>query len=294
MFEKLPAELLAPILDRISYLDAVRLSTVSPYLHSNVHPEAWPLVDKVQEIRVAERFNRHNLSTHANRFNPYPARITQQTDGHACFSCYKVKAGSAFSKNQTLRSNAKDYSTSRFCLDCGVREGKYRPETTLNVVTQRIWTANQSGYRLEKESITGLLLCKHCNEFSEYQNVGPPEVCPECEEAQIEIDDSEQGKETLEMRKRGYKILQCTGCNGLNELSVGQDYVGCEGCDNAICKKCYGLGSKDCDCEKRDGDTVLSLRRIFSVGTIGFGAKAAGDVFDLDEEEVFGSMKFYG
>lgn len=296
MLLELPSELFNCILEYIGYLDAIQLSRASKQLHASVNPQAWPTEDREHDVSLAESFDQHNLAVQIDRSTRRQQTIFQKTDGHACFSCFKVKEAKEFSQNQITRRYAKPDCMSRFCIDCGLVRDKYQPRTTLKVIAERRWTTSRHSCE-KSESLTDLLLCIHCNSFSEYVQVGPPQICVGCEDIQTDIDKSEAGRAVLDTRNRGCKTVECMNCKGLNEMAFGQDFLQCEGCDESICKKCFGLGWKYCyreGPEYEDDQMLFSLRGIFGSCDRTSTSAAGGDLLDGDEDEVLESLKLHG
>lgn len=285
--EQLPGELLNKILDQLCYLDAVRLCRVSRHFFSILKPQQWPVEQKVAEIHEVERWERHNRVFFANRFDSDNIKkLTVITDGFACFGCFKVLDKSKFARNQTERQGAKSsYSYfhlghRRCCIDCCLEFEIYNPGTIIHVVTGGTWGINHGRMSLVHKEVTRLLVCTHCNEASEFVPVGPPQVFLGCGEIQTQIDGSEEGAATMKMRKYRYEIVECLGCHGQNSIKVQEKMLRCEGCDESICKKCFGSKSPDCKCEESE-DSLLGLKRLFN--SMEESKAITYDLFDEEE-----------
>ena len=135
----LPGELHNQTIGSLGWLDATRLSSVNQYFYSTIDPEEWPRDDKIASLRQAERWRRYDCNVDKGK-SFHMAKQCRRGDhaasyGIACFHCGKVQDISAFSRRQTIDRNAKDYFCrpypSRFCIDCGIRDYKYKTGTFL-------------------------------------------------------------------------------------------------------------------------------------------------------------------
>ena len=295
LFSALPAELLIEIYKSIGYLDAIRLSQASRHFYLVVDPQIWPTAEKEAFVHDAERWKRHNLVYHDNRFNDLNQKaMVTASDGFACFSCYKVLDKSAFSRNQTERRGAKSswrfqhIGHKRFCIDCGLRQAIYRAARTwMHSVTEHslILSPPQILQRVTKKT---LRVCVECRMACEYDIVSPPEVCRDCEDVQAEIFESQEGM-TAMRKRRGWVIIQCHGCKGYTNYTTHRMLVKCESCDDNICRKCYG-STESCDCAKAqenfNGFAALPNPESL-LETLDF------DIFAGDKKELLGILDLY-
>ena len=269
MLQALPAELLNQVIERLGYIDAIRLSQVNKYFHSIVDPPQWPAEQKVAEIHEAERWEKHNRVYFANRFhNDHRKKLMVVSDGFACFSCYRVRDKSDFATNQVERQGAKSSHTyvhlghRRICIDCALFSGIYRPGTLLNVVSGQAWTISHGVMGPSDKKITRLLVCGDCEQACKFVAVGPPQICSGCEETQTQIDAWVTGKAMMDSRKRGYETVECVGCRGVRDIRIGAKMLCCKACDENICKKCFSAKSPGCECQEPE-DAIFVLKQLF-------------------------------
>ena len=266
----LPSELQIQIIDQLGYLDRVRLSSTSKYFFSIVDPQAVSVGQKKREIRVAERWAKHNRVTLIYRFDDNNfLKFTVLANGYACFGCFKVLDKSAFARNQTEEECGfakRDYGyqnpglNKRVCVQCKVRSGKYQPGMVLNAVTSQ--TMELGRMSKTKSEVVRLLVCFHCGKAHKIVSIGPPQICSGCEDVQLEIDGSKQGKDTMQARKKGYETVECQGCGDANNIRIATNNLRCEGCDQRICRRCFASRSPECKCQEV-GDAFLGLGPLF-------------------------------
>ena len=134
---RLPKELQLDVFELLGYQNAVRLSHVNKYSNATVDPQACPTAEKEDFVYKAQYWQKHNLiRLNARASSPVHDTITND---FACFTYYRVLPYSAFSPNQTQQGGAKSGNKqyhighTRFCLDCGVKGGRYRPGTLITV-----------------------------------------------------------------------------------------------------------------------------------------------------------------
>ncbi|KAK4614123.1 hypothetical protein CLAFUW4_08995 [Fulvia fulva] len=188
---RLPEELQAGIFAQLSYQDALRLSQVNRYFHLKVEPEKCPEWEKAQFVFKAQFWEKHNMCVAERMKGPWGrgvvVRLTE--NNYACYRCYRVRPRTKFSLQMTKNFCAKETEKTflsliyRYCIDCGLADGKYRPGMTLSVTTDEIrdCRGNRDG---AKPIITckklPLIVCRVCKEISPYEIHLHARRCREC------------------------------------------------------------------------------------------------------------------
>ncbi len=105
-------------------------------------------------------------------------------DYFACHMCLRIRATTKFSnammkgkrgKHCTLREDKQNLRLSRFCIDCGIRTGRYPPGTTFDFGGYRQWAPDEVGGG-------HALICQRCNRFEriEWATLGGTRICSSC------------------------------------------------------------------------------------------------------------------
>ena len=112
----LPVELQNFIALNLDPSTAVALRQTNRWFHTHVS------LHRLNRIDVRNYLHNRELQPHND-------------DYYACFSCLDLKPSTAFTTFQigTKLSNGNGYSYQRYCLDCGIRNGKHRQGTSLRM-----------------------------------------------------------------------------------------------------------------------------------------------------------------
>jgi len=176
--ECLCPELQLSVYNFLGYQDAIRLSQVNRYFHATVDPQAWPTDKKAAFVEDAQHWWRYNMfymsSSGRQGPAPYIRSVLLNSNGCACFSCFRVFPKSLFSNSQTERVNAKsNQSMTRFCLECGIKKEKYRCGEV--IIRDRV-DKSEKCFTLQTSPA---FLCGFCKSFRGFRYDG---VCASCYE----------------------------------------------------------------------------------------------------------------
>lgn len=101
----------------------------------NLHPSA----------AIALKQTNRYFHTHISLYRLDPLKVKQylhqvelrprHRENYACFSCLRVKPKIAFTVSQLGAKKSRNgaYSSGRFCIDCGVRDKRFKPGTVLDI-----------------------------------------------------------------------------------------------------------------------------------------------------------------
>ena len=153
-------------------------SQVNRYFHATVDPQAWPTDKKAAFVEDAQHWWRYNMfymsSSGRQGPAPYIRSVLLNSNGCACFSCFRVFPKSLFSNSQTERVNAKsNQSMTRFCLECGIKKEKYRCGEV--IIRDRV-DKSEKCFTLQTSPA---FLCGFCKSFRGFRYDG---VCASCYE----------------------------------------------------------------------------------------------------------------
>ncbi|KAK4953270.1 hypothetical protein LTR10_008979 [Elasticomyces elasticus] len=245
----LPPELHLRIVKDLDYLGAFRLSQVNKHFHDLVDPQQCPVEEKRRFVRDAQYWREHNRM-HLSMVSNHGETLFD-TNGHACYSCYRVLPKREFSVRQSSKTFAKTsprdyegesgiYGCGRFCVDCGIKSGAYRAGMRLKLVTEERLTAEERNYYCETDV---LALCSSCNILMfVWQGMNGPATCEVCKvEHKVAKDrHSIYSKQRLGHRTRFFACPQCkkktTGCS----LRKGR----CCFCKGEVCQSCGCIGNE--------------------------------------------------
>lgn len=280
IIRRLPGELQNNVIFYLRYQDAICLSQVSRYFHNVIDPQAWPPAEKENFALEAEGWERYNK---ACSFDPCNH---EQRDGYACFSCYKVLDKSGFSRKQTERKGIKDSRRygrgrhTRFCIDCGIRRGIYKPgKTFINIMTVHFKMSSSQLMRFE--DIKYLFVCGACKKAHEYQISPQPEYCRDCEDILVSCAESREDLEIYMRQERGVLAVTCQGCKGTNKVRIHRKGMSCEACDDCMCCRCFAR-LENCNCDNFD---KASNDRNACTRLRSQQHKQVADIFERDECE---------
>ncbi|KAK3630423.1 hypothetical protein LTR56_017481 [Elasticomyces elasticus] len=240
----LPPELHLRVVKDLDYLEAVRLSQVNKHFHALVDPQQCPVEDKRRFVRDAQYWPKHNRM-HLSMVSD-DGETLFDTNGHACYSCYRVRPKREFSVRHSTKTLGKTsprdyedesgiYGCGRFCVDCGIKSGDYRAGMRLKVVVDERLTPTNREYLCEAET---LALCSSCNKFMEevWDGMNGPATCDECKIEHKVAKDRHSIYQRLRngRRARFFACPQCEkktlGCN----LRKGR----CCFCKREVCQSC--------------------------------------------------------
>ena len=111
----LPPELLDIILLNLHPAAAIALSQTSRWYHNHVSLHKLDLV----EVRVY--LQKMELRS-------------QNAKRNACFSCLRLKPRTSFSRQRANSFVEHGWSLERFCLDCGLKMGKFKPGSFVSIM----------------------------------------------------------------------------------------------------------------------------------------------------------------
>ena len=226
IIERLPRELQLDIYDLISYQDGIRLSQVNKYFHETVTHHIWSNEEKSDFIRRHENWGKHwgkeLLGREGARLSP----------GFACFSCFKIKPMRAFTQQQ---SSTGCSNRTRFCLECGVANGTYRPGSSMPV--SDFFPLHTSWRDRNKIPFTEVMVCGHCKSISDFWYVDVQPICQSCSldfEAPVMDPDLNYCKE-----QPSFAVVRvlCRTCHTHQELKKGRGR--CKHCLELMCQECF-------------------------------------------------------
>ena len=116
----LPAELLELIIPKLDPSAAIALRQTSRWFNTYVS------LHRLDRVEVRKYL-------HCLELQP------QHKNDYACYSCLCLKHVTSFTDTQTGTAYSWNgiYSTKRFCLDCGVKNGKFKPESLLYIAGEK-------------------------------------------------------------------------------------------------------------------------------------------------------------
>ncbi|KAK5707138.1 hypothetical protein LTR17_020945 [Elasticomyces elasticus] len=134
---RLPPELHLNVFDSLGYDDAFRLQRLNRFYYTLINPAQWSRDKQVGFVKQQQLHHKHNSMQMVIGRATGDRTIVMDTNGFACYHCYRVLPIDHFSIRQTRKHNAKDSphdlqtpGCGRFCLDCGIKGMHYRYEGT--------------------------------------------------------------------------------------------------------------------------------------------------------------------
>ncbi|KAK3626104.1 hypothetical protein LTR56_020009 [Elasticomyces elasticus] len=155
LLESLPPELQLRIFEYTGYGDAFTLKQVNQHFHGLVKPEKWPAEDKAKFVKKAQLFPQHNRM-HMNISRTMEHEMVFDSNGFACYSCYRVWPQNRFSARQCIGKKSKhsardldgETGCGRFRVPCGMESGKYGVGILTGVVSDmRVYNACPYAYK---------------------------------------------------------------------------------------------------------------------------------------------------
>jgi len=113
----LPVELQHHIVLNLDPSAAIALKQTNRWFHTHIS------LHRLDKTKVQQYLHRLELHPRNEHF-------------YACFSCLCLKPQTAFTTVQIgtkISSRNGSYSSQRYCLECGIRNGKYKPGTSLKM-----------------------------------------------------------------------------------------------------------------------------------------------------------------
>lgn len=182
----LPPELLVRIISYCDYPSTVALSLTCRILHGRVPPSQHRRYD-MKDLLEIERWPCYDGAADAEG-QLKQAIFTR--DYFACHLCLRIRATTKYSnammkekrgKHRLSSSDTSNRGSTRFCIDCGIRIGRYIPGTVFSF----------GGYRSGglADTIGGGygLVCLKCHHFGrvEWGSTGKPLICVPCTYEQL-------------------------------------------------------------------------------------------------------------
>lgn len=214
---RLPEELQLDIFDLLGYQDAIRLSQANRYFQAAINPPTWPKLEKEEFVfNAAHRWEKHNVckGPPGDEDCEYAQELEVITDGHACFTCYRVRPFNAFSQSQITRRGSKDSASykiaghTRFCIDCGILHGKLKPGTVIRVYESQEWDWRFRSWRCRKRTGKSKLLmicgtCQTAHDFEYRKSESPSCDC----------------SDWIEWTKDSHTNISCTSCSETHKVA---------------------------------------------------------------------------
>lgn len=131
---RLPTEIVESTLAKCCYQDLLMLSMVNKQYNQLVKPQNAPTSDKEDFVKRAQLWPKHNRARVV--FVRNSTMIRWETNGHACYACYRIMPPSRFSKRSIRKAAAKNSPSDggggkRKCIDCSMKKGLYTHNTEL-------------------------------------------------------------------------------------------------------------------------------------------------------------------
>lgn len=125
----LPTELHLAIASYLSPLSLLALSHTNGRFLSIYGPMAPNLVD----LTTLTKSPRFLLELEQGWFKGHKH--------YACFHCYRILPAARFADTQiaTKRSKGREYGEDRYCIECGIRRGRYKPGWWVTVDRVELW-----------------------------------------------------------------------------------------------------------------------------------------------------------
>ncbi|KAK5704950.1 hypothetical protein LTR97_002061 [Elasticomyces elasticus] len=267
LLESLPPELQLRIFEYTGYGDVFTLKQVNKHFHGLVKPEKWPAEDKAKFVKKVQLFPQHNR-IHMKITHTMENEMVFDSNGFACYSCYRVRPQDHFSLSQCIAKNSKHskqdlYSETgcgRFCVSCGLESGKYRVGTLIGVVSYMGITKACPPYACESALQT---FCAGCRSFA-YNMVGLNNTtwCNGCMLWTKTRADRNYRYELAKTKAEYLRFFECPQCKELT-LACDDDKRRCCYCKRDICRSCGCVANKAGDwwcglaCSKAGWDFMM-------------------------------------
>lgn len=128
---------------------------------------SWPVAEKADFVNKAQHWDRHNITTVNRRRRPHTYQDV--INGHACFRCYRVLPRENFSLSKTARKFAKSNyyhwkpgHPERYCMDCGIKDGIYKPGDTLQFALGELFNLRRNYAHSLDDALVDAVICKRC------------------------------------------------------------------------------------------------------------------------------------
>ena len=266
------------------------MSRVNQYFHTTVDLLLVPKAEREAFLHEAERWEKHNKVYSDNGLNKYKARdFRVLSDGYACFHCHRIRDKSAFSMNQTERRNAKSSNRHqhdghmRFCIDCGLQLGNYRPGTFISTLLEK-WYCRMANELDICQDLEILVVYPSCNSACQFEILSTHEVCQKCISVGVDCSWLPEQPQKLKEYVGTTVRIQCSGCSCTTELRTGQEYKRCPGCKRELCEQCSLLKDDGCRCDEPGLGSAFDHAL---TGKRNHHSKVEGlDVLELNETDV--------
>ena len=231
--QRLPGELQLCIFDGLGYQDCIRLSQVNRWFHLKVQPEKCSELEKRQFVRDAQLWPKHNRWIGVNWDGPWGkgTEVWADSNGFACYRCYRVRPQSKFSRSMITRKASKQrhHDEHRFCIDCGLEGREYNPEiTTLQVITDE-WRDSRGAVKEVGVEWREMMPCQGCNQVCMYEVLASAVRCMQCHNEHDDGgEDIGHSSQSWSAAMRGLMTIERDECYAMQE--VRDPYLKCRSC----------------------------------------------------------------
>jgi len=162
MIGQLPPELQLRITNMLSYQDALMLQQVDKSLWKAIDPRSWPDQEKKAFVSTAQHWPKHNRCRIEHTTSG--SILHYETNGFACYTCYRVLPMDAFARTQIRHGCAKGSPCDqgdRKCIECRHNDSEFTRGARITVVT-KMWRDFPAGISMTR---VPQFLCSTCNVF---------------------------------------------------------------------------------------------------------------------------------
>lgn len=172
---RLPPELWLEMSEYLGYPDAIFLSQVNRLLYNTIDPQKWPVAEKLDFLREAAYFSKHNTwnISHQGEEIVY----TSEQVGLGCTLCFKVRPLEAFDVRQYLPNYpgfvAADPKVGveewrRECVDCCIAKGMVFEGREIKMHSKIALILRSSDLILKHARVLSSSSIKYRHEFREF------------------------------------------------------------------------------------------------------------------------------
>ena len=250
MLETLPPELQLHIFTYVEYGDALRLHQVSRHFNAMVKPQQWPHESKAKFVQTAQLFAKHNklrmaIDQHIDGQLMEGAAVIYESNGFACYSCYRVRDVKHFSVRQTRKKLAKDSPNDRksvtgcgrFCIDCGIAKGVYYSGTRLLIVDIEYLAPD---FRAHRRIGDYNVLCGTCTTFNHVDGeLLDSAWCDGCDDILVTHATRHDFHQCMPSmgEDNGTRYFRCPQCKFMT-MGCDDEERRCKFCKGDLCQSC--------------------------------------------------------